>query len=57
MAKPQRFLAYCLRCCGGGKVLSRPDGVSKRDAECDATAHMNAYGCAVTIIPHKKGAS
>lgn len=40
--------AYCLVCMGGGKALGRPG--TQRQADLEATSHLNAYGHNVTTI-------
>jgi hypothetical protein len=42
-----KYQAYCLHCNGGGKEVG--PYTTKKQANLDATSHMNMYGCHVTI--------
>lgn len=42
-----KYQAYCLHCAGGGKEVGQY--TTKKQANTDATSHMNLFGCHVTI--------
>jgi hypothetical protein len=43
----KHYRAFCLVCCGGGKVLTQG---TKRECEREAVSHGNLYGHEVTLL-------